>query len=292
MKKNHISKVSIAIFMCLIIQTLIIVSVALSPQMSKEPLDKQIIFFVTLFATMAVCLYFNSREPLNIIEYDDKLLFKYQFFKQRMIPFSDILKYEYPIRLEKERNVTAHRITLTSGEEIILHDAFAGLGKTAQRIQSVLHRLQDEAEEKNTYNTIKTDIAPISLFPRLPAYIGTYTMVVVATECCVAIWKIADNPSEPLPYFLLFLMLVILYVLILPLSGFRIAEGKLFVEHIFLRWKKREIPLREIQWVSIQGTFLHIKTRQGGIVSVMYNLSEKQREVLLHELEYIGIRCI
>lgn len=280
--KRHTNKVAIAF----LFNDAVFVGLAISLFIG---LDLHEYWFVhTTVVVVALGLtYIISKEPVFIIEKSDRLVFIY-LFRRRTIMFSDIKRYTYPVRLERERNVAAHRILLTTDEEIILHDSFTGLAKFAGAWM--------QGQKDITPSEVSSQYIPngltFSYKPRLiqqPAFYGMCVVLVAGITCIV---RIAMNYSAPLPYFILALTPVWIYVLGMPFSSFNVADDTLTIRNRFVKAYNHNIHLDNVKWISMAGSSFHVMMKDGTSIKVFYNLSTSQKMAFTKQLKEIGIICI
>lgn len=241
----------------------------------------------TVIGFALLIIYTMSKEPVFIIEKSDRLVFIY-LFRRRTIMFSDIKRYTYPIRLEQERNVAAHRILLTTDEEIILHDTFTGLAKFAIKwTQDKNDSNQSEVSSQYIHNGMAFSFAPHIL--QQQAFYGMCVVLVAGIICIV---RIVMNYSAPLPYFILALTPVWIYVLGMPFSSFNVEDDTLTIRNRFVKAYNHNIYLDNVKWISMAGSSFHVMMKDGTSIKVFYNLSTSQKMAFTKQLKEIGIICI
>lgn len=240
---------------------------------------------VIVFALLII--YIINKEPVFILEKSDRLVFQY-LIRRRTIMFSDIKSYTYPIRLKRQRNVAAHRIYLNTDEEIILHDSFTGLAKFAGAWM--------QGQKDITPSEVSSQYIPngltFSYKPRLIQQPAFYAMCAVAIAGLVCIAKIAMNVSTPLPYYLLALTPLWIYVLGMPFSSFEVADDTLTIRNRFVKAYNHNIHLDNVKWISMAGSSFHVMMKDGTSIKVFYNLSTSQKMAFTKQLKEIGIICI
>lgn len=240
-----------------------------------------------LIGNALLLLYLNSKEPIYIIEKADRLVFLY-LFRRRTIMFSDIKSYTYPIRLKRQRNVAAHRIYLNTDEEIILHDTFTGLARFAIKwTQDKNDSNQSEVSSQYIHNGMAFSFAPHLL--QQQAFYGMCVVLVAGIICIV---RIAMNYSAPLPYFILALTPVWIYVLGMPFSSFNVEDDMLTIRNRFVKAYNHNIHLDNVKWISMAGSSFHVMMKDGTSIKVFYNLSTSQKMAFTKQLKEIGIICI
>lgn len=280
--KRHTNKVAIA----LLSYAAVLIGLAISLFIG---LDLHEYWFVhtTVIGSALLIIYTMSKEPVFIIEKSDRLIFIY-LSRRRTIMFSDIKSYTYPIRLEQERNVAAHRILLTTDEEIILHDSFTGLAKFASKwTQGQKDSPPSEASSQYIPNGLT-----FSYKPRLIQQPAFYAMCAVAIAGLVCIAKIAMNVSTPLPYYLLALTPLWIYVLGMPFSSFEVADDTLTIRNRLVKGYNHKIHLGNVKWISMAGSSFHVMQNDGSTIKVLYNLTTSQKMALTKQFKEIGIICI
>lgn len=280
--KRHTNKVAIA----LLSYAAVLIGLAISLFIG---LDLHEYWFVhtTVIGSALLIIYTMSKEPVFIIEKSDRLIFIY-ISKRRTIMFSDIKSYTYPIRLEQERNVAAHRILLSTDEEIILHDSFTGLAKFAgEWMQGQKDRTPSEVSSQYIPNGLT-----FSFEPRLIQQPAFYAMCAVAIAGVICIAIIATNVSKPLPYFLLALTPLWIYALGMPFSSFKVADDSLTIRNRLVKSYNHKIPLGNVKWISMAGSSFHVMLNDGSTIKVLYNLTTSQKMALTKQFKEIGIICI
>ena len=217
----------------------------------------------------------------------DRLVFQY-LIRRRTIMFSDIKSYTYPIRLKRQRNVAAHRIYLNTDEEIILHDTFTGLAKFATKwTQDKNDSNQSEVSSQYIHNGMA-----FSFTPHLLQQQAFYGMCIVLVAGIICIVRIVMNYSAPLPYFILALTPVWIYVLGMPFSSFNVADDTLTIRNRFVKAYNHNIYLDNVKWISMAGSSFHVMMKDGTSIKVLYNLTKSQKLALTKQFKEIGIACI
>lgn len=240
---------------------------------------------VIVFALLII--YIINKEPVFILEKSDRLVFQY-LIRRRTIMFSDIKSYTYPIRLKRQRNVAVHRIYLNTDEEIILHDTFTGLARfAAQWTQDKNDSNQSEVSSQYIHNGMAFSFAPHLL--QQQAFYGMCVVLVAGIICIV---RIVMNYSAPLPYFILALTPVWIYVLGMPFSSFNVADDTLTIRNRFVKAYNHNIYLDNVKWISMAGSSFHVMMKDGTSIKVFYNLSTSQKMAFTKQLNEIGIICI
>ena len=281
--KRHTNKVAIV----LLSYDAVLVGLAISLFIGLN-LHEYWFVHTTVIGFALLIIYTVSKEPVFIIEKSDRLVFIY-LFRRRTIMFSDIKRYTYPIRLEQERNVAAHRILLTTDEEIILHDSFTKLAKFAGVwMQGQKDRTQSEASSQY----IPNGELMFSYKPRLIQQPAFYAICAVAAAGLACIAKIAMNVSTPLPYYLLALTPLWIYALGMPFSSFEVADDTLTIRNRLVKGYNHKINLGNVKWISMAGSSFHVMLNDGRTIKVLYNLTKSQKLALTKQFKEIGIACI
>lgn len=283
-KKRYIHKLGIVVFLCMFM--LIFFMFYGIRWIGLEPRSNLILFYAMCTVTLVFLFLMNTQEPIYITEYDDRLVFQYEHFKKRIIMFSDIASYEYPFKLVRERDVSAHRITLVDGEVLILHDAYSGLKDFVRRWQAMEVNTAETRESRYVDTGESFSFAPSGV----SALGGQALMAVALFVSGVA--RVFSGASLLYTVILLVMGILLVYVVGMAYTRFSISGGELVMKNPFVRRYNRTVILSDVKWVSFHGTSLHVRMSDGETITVLYNLPDDKRKKFAEALQGMGIVCL
>ncbi len=252
--------------------------------------ESEVLFYAFMMVGLVFVTYMGTKEPIFVSEYENKFVIRYLPFREKTIMFDDIVDYRYPVSIApvykmsygKRKGVTGYRILLRGNEIVDLYDTFIGMDKLALRWNLSRNIPQ------NVGKYIPGDY-DFSFSPDWRMFLGWRSMLVLLVVYVPAIRRMIDHPSSLMLCIMIPIFVFTIYVLCRPMTKFIVKEDQLIMKNCIVSKYSKAIPLKDVDWISINDRELFIKVHGIDITKIPHMLSDNDKRLFSEKLQTIGI---
>lgn len=279
-------------FVLLSIPELFMIVALFAPLYMKQetPWEMLVLYYVGMLGCIAWILWKQTKMPLMVIEYADRLEERYMGGEREVVMFSDLDYIEYPIWLEKGMDHTrSMRFVLRDGNDVIIPDGFMSLKNFCKRWPEIKAGLDADGGNSLDKGNYVRGVNDFVMKPRLLSNTGFYLMIGAVAIFALCIARIVAEPGAMMAYIILPIAVFWYHSMALPFTSFRKDGDKLIVVNRLALGSVTEYDLQRVVLIAVQDYMVTIKTDDGSTSCYPHKLTNSQKSELKALVAAMGI---